>query len=512
MTGPQARPITILIAALGGEGGGVLTDWIVAAASQLGFPVQSTSIPGVAQRTGATTYYIEIVPVPARELGGKDPILALAPGVGDVDMVLASELMEAGRAIAAGFVTPDRTLMVASTARSYLVVEKMAMGDGRYDSARIVKAVEDHALEHLLLDMDALAKQSGAMISAVMLGIIAGCERLPISAETFEAAIRADGKAVAANLKGFRAGLAAAQRPKGPRPQAAGERGRGDAPADLARAIAAMPAPARDVIAEGARRLTAYQSIRYAQLYLARLAPIRAADERAQAGGRLLRETARYLAIRMSYEDVIRVAQAKIDPTRMRRIAAEIGAKPGEPFTVTEFLKPGIEEMCSILPPALARRILAAAERRGWLARAHWAMEVNTASVSGFLRFWFLAKLRWWRPRSYRYQEEQRAIEAWLGLIAAAAPLSGDLAREVAECARLIKGYGDTHKRGSANYALIVARIIQPTVEGGIPPQQGVDAIASARAAALVDPEGDALMRCLAEVDQRKPAMSIAAE
>ena len=65
MSAPQARPITILIAALGGEGGGVLTDWIVAAASQLGFPVQSTSIPGVAQRTGATTYYIEIVPVRA---------------------------------------------------------------------------------------------------------------------------------------------------------------------------------------------------------------------------------------------------------------------------------------------------------------------------------------------------------------------------------------------------------------------------------------------------------------
>src|SRR5882724_2971813 len=162
MSGPQVRPITILIAALGGEGGGVLTDWIVAAAAQQGFPVQSTSIPGVAQRTGATTYYIEIVPMPARELGGNRPILALAPGVGDVDMVLASELLEAGRAIAAGFVTPDRTLMVASTARSYLVVERMAMGDGRYDSARLVKAIQDHAQEHLLLDMDALAKQSGA--------------------------------------------------------------------------------------------------------------------------------------------------------------------------------------------------------------------------------------------------------------------------------------------------------------------------------------------------------------
>ena len=94
MSVPQPRPITILIAALGGEGGGVLTDWIVSAAAQLNFPVQSTSIPGVAQRTGATTYYIEIVPVPARELPAR-PVLALAPGVSDVDIVLASELMEA---------------------------------------------------------------------------------------------------------------------------------------------------------------------------------------------------------------------------------------------------------------------------------------------------------------------------------------------------------------------------------------------------------------------------------
>jgi indolepyruvate ferredoxin oxidoreductase beta subunit len=213
----------------------------------------------------------------------------------------------------------------------------------------------------------------------------------------------------------------------------------------------------------------------------------------------------------MSYEDVIRVAQAKIDPARMERIAAEIGAKPGEPFTVTEFLKPGIEEMCSILPPSLARRILATAERRGWLERVHWGMEVNSASVSGFLRFWFLAKLRRWRPRSYRYQEEQRAIEAWLVHIVAAARLSGDLALEVAECARLIKGYGDTHKRGSANYRLIESRIIEPALVGRIPLRAGIDAIASARAAALADPEGDALIRCLAEIEQQA-ALGIAAE
>ena len=515
MTAVPARPITMLIAALGGEGGGVLTDWIVAAAAQLGFPVQSTSIPGVAQRTGATTYYIEIVPVPWSELGGNRPVLALAPGIADVDIVVASELMEAGRAIGAGFVTPDRTLMIASTARSYLVVEKIAMADGRYDSTRLVKAIEEHAQERLLVDMEALAKQSGAMINAVMLGIIAGCERLPISAASFEAAIRADGKAVDANLRGFRAGLKAVQEASFKRAEAAApprRQGAAAAFADLERTIGdTIPTTARDVVIEGVRRLTRYQDIQYARRYLDRLAAIQVADGRAQAGGRLLRETARYLAVRMSYEDVIRVAQAKIDPARMDRIATEIGAKPGEPFTVTEFLKPGIEEMCSILPRWLARRILATAERRGWIDRFHWTMEINTASVSGFLRFWLLSKLRMWRPRSYRYGQEQGAIDAWLALIEEAARLSGDLALEVAECARLIKGYGDTWKRGTGNYQLIEDRIIRPVLASAIPLRQGIDAVASARAAALVDPEGEALTRCLDELD-RHMSLSIAAE
>jgi indolepyruvate ferredoxin oxidoreductase beta subunit len=447
-------------------------------------------------------------------------VLALAPGVGDVDIVLASELLEAGRTIASGFVTPDRTLMIASTARSYLVVEKMAMGDGRYDSARLTKAIETHAQSHILFEMEALAKQSGAVVNAVMLGSIAGCARLPIPADAFERAIRADGKAVDANLRGFRAGLDAAAKAHVPRvDDKTHRRPAADALAELERGIVAPPA-ARDVVVADVRRLAAYQDVAYAQFYLDRLAPIRAADARAQAGGRLVRETARHLALRMSHEDVIRVAQAKIDPARLERIFAELGVQPGEPFTVTEFLKPGIEELCSllppalakrILPPALAKRILALAERRGLIERLHWGMEVNTTSVSGFLRLWLLAKLRRWRPKSYRFQEEQRAIDAWLSLIAEAARLSGDLALEIAECARLIKDYGDTLKRGNTNYRLIETRIIRPTLTGCIPLARGLDAIASARAAALADPEGEALARCLAEVEAQA-AVSLAAE
>jgi indolepyruvate ferredoxin oxidoreductase, alpha subunit len=511
---PQSsvRPLTVLIAALGGEGGGVLTDWIVAAAASQNFPVQSTSIPGVAQRTGATTYHIELVPKAFAAGDTRRPILALAPGVGDVDLVVASELMEAGRAIVGGFVTPDRTTTIASTSRSYLVVEKMAMGDGRYDQQRLLQSVEKNSKSVLLLDLEAIARESGAMINAVMLGAIAGAGALPIPAEAFEAAIRADGKAVEANLRGFRAGYDAAR---------SGSHLRSDpvkryrAPvaslADLENDIARMQEAARAFMTEGVRRLAAYQDLAYARLYLDRLVPIRDADAKANADGQLLAETARHLAVRMSYEDVIRVAQAKIDPARFARIVQQMGIKPDQPFALTEFLKPGVEEFCSVLPPWLAKRILALAERHEKLARTHWGMEINTASISGFLRFYILAKLRRFRPRTWRYQEEQRAIESWLRLIRRAAPLSMELAIEIAECARLIKGYGDTHKRGSDNYRVIVSQVIEPALAGRMSLHQAVDAIASARTAALLDPEGEALSKCLAKLSS-PPAHAIAAE
>jgi indolepyruvate ferredoxin oxidoreductase beta subunit len=434
--------------------------------------VQSTSIPGVAQRTGATTYYIEIVPVPWSELGGNRPVLALAPGIGDVDIVLASELMEAGRAIGAGFVTPDRTLMIASTARSYLVVEKVAMADGRFDSARLVKAIEDHAQEHLLIDMEALAKQSGAMVNAVMLGIIAGCERLPISAASFEGAIRADGKAVDANLRGFRAGLKAVQEASFKRAEAAAatrRHGAAAALADLERTIQdTIAASARDIVIEGVRRLTRYQDIRYARRYLDRLAAIQVADGRAQAGGRLLREPARHLAVRMSYEDVIRVSQAKIDPARMERIVAEIGVKPGEPFTVTEFLKPGSRRCARSCRDGLrgASLPLPSGAAGSTVSIGRWSQHRVSVRLPALLAAGQVARLasavvplRAGAARDRRLARADRGGDTTFG----------DLALEIAECARLIKGYGDTWKRGTANYQLIESRIIQPVLAGDIP-------------------------------------------
>ena len=79
------RPITVMVCALGGEGGGVLAEWLIDTAIAAGYPAQSTSVPGVAQRTGATSYYIEVFPVPAAQLQGRLRVggsaLSGAPGV-----------------------------------------------------------------------------------------------------------------------------------------------------------------------------------------------------------------------------------------------------------------------------------------------------------------------------------------------------------------------------------------------------------------------------------------------
>jgi indolepyruvate ferredoxin oxidoreductase beta subunit len=475
------KPITILVGALGGDGGGVLCDWIVAAAHAQGLGVQATQIPGVAQRTGATTYYLEVMPV-----AGPQSVLALNPAIGEVDVALATELLEAGRMIFNGFVTPERTTLIASTHRVLAIAERTAMGDGSFDVGRLLSAVKERSKNQILFDMDQAAEEAGGVINAVLLGALAGSGRLPIPDAAFEAAIREGGKSVDTNLAAFAFGRGHA---RGELEQAVREHQKRQAAAigveDLIeRAREEFPAKSLDIVEEGIRRLAAYQDRGYASLYLDRL-------EGLNPG--LIRDVARHLAVRMSFEDVIRVAQAKTAPDRMARIRAEVRAKPGEPVELTEHFKPGNEEIAAVLPPRAARWLLA---RRPF----HLSMHVRSTTIWGFARLRFLASLRWWRPRSFRYVEEQAEIARWLEAIRAAAPLSVDLAREIAECARLIKGYGDTYKRGLGNYHRIASEVIAPALAGRLTPRAAADAVANARVAALADPEGQSLGRTLAAI------------
>ena len=464
------RPITILIAALGGEGGGVMAEWLIDAAAHCGYPSQSTSIPGVAQRTGATTYYLEIFPAKKEQLNGRVPVLSLTPSPGNVDIMVASELVEAGRAMQNGYVSPERTTLIASTHRIYATIEKMQMADGRFDSARVIDAGKQLAKQAVLFDMRKLAQESGTMINAVLFGAMTGSGMLPLPREACEQAIRRGGRGAEASLRGFAAGfeIATGSRPTPQEPE--------------------PPRRATDfdeIVRLGMERLTDYQGTAYANLFKERVQFFEKADPGLAA------EVARQLALWMSYEDIIRVADLKTRASRFERVRKEVGAKDGEPVVVIDFLKPGVEEFASLLPPFLGRSLTQWAEKNGKLDAYNVGMHLKTSGVFGYLLVRSLAWLKPWRPHSYRYHEEQQLIEHWLTRARETAARSVPLALEVAECARLIKGYGDTHRRGKANFLAILDALVENPATTD--PAEQAKAIRKARDAALADPEGKAL-------------------
>ena len=469
MSAPD-RPITILIAALGGEGGGVMADWLMEAATASGYPAQATSIPGVAQRTGATTYYLEIYPFKKQDLDGKEPVLSLTPSPGNVDVMVASELIEAGRAMLNGFVSPQRTTLIASTHRIYATVEKMQMADGRFESDKVLEAGKQLAKRAFLFDMRKLAQESGTVINAVLFGAMAGSGALPLRREACEAAIKKSGRGAEASLRGFAAGYEIAL----------GQRPAPDQPAKPKRATELA-----EIMRLADERLRDYQGERYAELYRRRLEPFMKGDPKVAA------TVARHLATWMTYEDIVRVADLKTRRSRFERVRKEVGAKADEPVVVIDYLKPGVEEFASVMPHALGKRLMSWAQKRGKLDAYNVGMHIKTSGFFGYLLVRSLAWLKPLRPTSYRYVEEQALMERWLGMVAEAAKRDAELAAEVAECARLIKGYGDTHRRGKGNFLAIADALIEnpPTADA----REQARSIRKARDAALADPEGKAL-------------------
>ena len=501
----DTRATTLQVSAIGGEGGGVLATWIVGAAQRAGYPVQSTSIPGVAQRTGATIYYIEVFPVSITELDGKRPIMALYPGVGDIDIMLASEFAEAGRAISNGFVTPNRTHLIASTHRVFAIGERSDMADGRYDVERLFAAVQERAKQAYLADLRQVAETHGVSLNAILLGVLAGIKQLPMAVADYKASIKETGIAVEPNIEGFEIGLNYKfSREVKTADQFLERQGAEPLTSKIlkVRVRTEFPEPCHTILIEGVARLTDYQDIAYAEAYLARLSKVLCIENTAGGDGNITAETGRHLALRMSYEDVIRVAQLKSANDRLDRIRKEVGAKADEPVVVVDYLKPGIDELCSVLPTKLGRSLMLLAERQGWRDRSNLGLHLKSTTVTGYLRLRLLAGLRRWRRGTYRYSEEQNSIDAWLEDVKATLALSRPLAIETVECARLIKGYGETHRRGSKNFSLIREQVVASALNGTMSIDIATDGLANARAAALSDPEGTRLSDVLAEISK----------
>ena len=472
-TSVQPKTINLAVLALGGQGGGVLVDWIVNLAENAGWTAQSTSVAGVAQRTGATIYYIELIePTP-----GRAPVMALVPIPGEVDILIAAELMEAGRAVERGLVTPERTTVIASSHRTYGITEKMVPGNGVADAPAALQIVQDNAHRLIAEDLQALAVRCGSVISASLFGALAGSGALPFDIAAFEQVVEQSGVGVNASVKALRAAAALAQsaiKPSAlsPNPMLTPARALPE------RAASAAVQPLLDRIrrdfapvvwpwlGEGLARVVDWQDLAYGSEYLDRVHAV-ARHDHADHAYELSIEAARWIAVAMSYDDLIRVADLKTRAERFERIRTEIGASEGDVTGSVEYFHPRLEEAMGVLPCKLAAWVDGSPNLKAWLhRRLDRGHHINTHSLRGYLPLRLLAGLARWRRGNQRHAHETAHLQAWLDVVARLVPGHYSLAVEVLRLRRLIKGYSDTHTRGESKYDLLLQAAQQPAVPG----------------------------------------------
>lgn len=497
-----SEPIKIAIAAMGGQGGGVLSSWIVALAEGNKYLAQYTSIPGVAQRTGATIYYIELFPELEAKKQGQDPVMALMPIPGDVDIVVAGEMIEAGRAISRGLVTPEQTSFIYSSHRLYSQLEKQSLGDGRTDTGLIATVALQQAKDLIRFDMDATAQAANCMISAVLYGALAASNRLPFTQQQFKQVIEDNGVAVQANIAGFNAGYKAAilakdcvdhepsVAPRYPFPSATNTK----IQALLTTIQAELPEAAHEFTVEGVKRLIDYQDIAYAQSYIEQLLSLSEVDQSLpdarEHNNLLTKEMARHLALWMSYEDTIRVAELKTRSQRFVRYKKQGGARPDELSHVVEFMHPRVEEIADTMPAWIGSLIMTSKPVNRLVNYFCSAKKINTSKLGGFLLLRSVTNFKRIRRSTLRFKREHQRIDEWIGLVKTTAQQDYLAGVAIAKNQNLIKGYGDTLENGWANYQHIQKAI--PVVMGLRNPAAVLTRL---RDAALEDELGGALKK-----------------
>ncbi|MDE0346661.1 MAG: indolepyruvate oxidoreductase subunit beta family protein [Boseongicola sp.] len=493
--------IKLAIMAVGGQGGGVLTRWIETLARSQGYACQATSVAGVAQRTGATIYYVEMA-----KTGSGQPVFALAPASGDVDILIAAELMEAGRAIARGFVTPDKTTLIASSHRELAVSEKSVPGDGSADAIEVRAAAEIASARFICFDMERLAVESGSVISAILFGALAASECLPFGRGDFEDAIRTGKRQVEASLRAFSAGFHACLQgvPTADAPERSPPAQGATGPAhlldrwqSLARRVSDLPAPVRPIAMAGLRKVVDFMDADYGREYLDRVGPFVGTDS-VDNGHALTKAAAKYIANAMAYDDVIRVADLKTRAARNDRIVAEMGTEPQQMLHLTEYMHPRAEEIVGLLPARLGARIAASSRAMAridrWFAKGR---RLRSDRLGPFLLLYALGGLKRYRRRTRRHAAEQAHLDRWLSRAARVAAADPALATEVLCCGRLIKGYSDTHARGLSKFDRVLGMVDQ--VAGR--PDAAV-CTSRLREAALLDEDGKALTEAIRAVER----------
>ena len=191
----------------------------------------------------------------------------------------------------------------------------------------------------------------------------------------------------------------------------------------------------------------------------------------------------------MSVEDVIRVAQLKLREARLARVAQEAKARAGDIVDVTEYLKPGPEEIFGLLPPRLGRWALARVRRD----RA-WPLKVTTTRLSGLPAAQGAGgaagaggRARCASPR------RRRGWSAGSGWSSARSPSARRRRARWWRPRRWCAATPTPTSAASPTGRTIMDGVVEPMLAGRLPRAHFADAVLQARLAASKDPEGEAL-------------------
>ncbi len=478
--------IKIMVPAVGGQGGGVLTEWLVQAFFLENYDVQGISLPGLSQRGGSTVYYLEAHPRP--ESPDKQIIFAQFPVPGEVDVIISQEFLELGRALQLGYGS-DRTTIVTSTHRIYSTLEKMPIGSGIYSDENLRKIATAFSSKLIELNALQLAKDNGMddlAVNAILFGALAASGRLPLSKASFISSVEKVGVAVKTNLRGFDVGwsfVSSRKYAESEKKAVVWEtfvKARADRLEEYEREVylgkvsrieTEFPSQLREIIAESLYRLIDYQDEGYADTYIDDVREIYRLDESMKGNLKLTEHFARNLALLMSYEDGIRVAELKIKSERFKRIKEEMRLRDDQVFKVVDYLKPDAEELYGLLPNIIIAPFVRIIEspifRKIWRRKKPitFAQTPTTTSFSGYLRLWMMTKIKFMRPHSYRFRKERALMRKYRESTIYYAGLDYKLGSLVARSGSMVKGYGKVRRRTIKAFYRFIDNIVFPLSE-----------------------------------------------
>lgn len=430
----------ILIPSVGGMGVGVFVEWLSSAVISTGLTPAVLNLPGVSQRTGRTLSYIEIQ---ERD----DVPFSPFPEKGGLDLIISQDFLELLRILKEGYGGKDCSIL-GTTYRYYTTFEKLSLKKDVYTYDNYKGLIEANSRDHIVVDIHRAGISD--FNNAHLLGLLSASGYLPVlERESYEEAIRSVGIEVERNLNDFALGRGLPERIK---QVASREEYRGDGFADdeIGEAILKLGSlygkDVTDVLREAAAQLEQYQDREYVRLFLDRVKDlhtyIRETAEDVNGDGGLMREFVRVLAVRMMYEDIIRVAERKVSRERFDRIKKlyRIGEK--DVFRIRDFFSPDLDELYGILPYSAGRIIDKIFSRR----RLSWRSTIDTSHISGFLLLKLLAGLKFLRRRSFRYGKENGLIEKYIRHVKTRYLIDPDSAVLAARGGAIVRGYGKVRR------------------------------------------------------------------